>query len=305
VGKLRMSDGVEHFLLWARKNRKPGTVSGYEHYLKRFLKETKVKYVDELTPAIVETWSNKWHPIQAIQRLCSYLHRHAKLLKFNPLEGMSRPTTQMRRRVLSLAEQFGLLRHANRHLRRLLMALRETIARPLEIREATWECVRTAGNLPFDRFSLVRGLCFFYVEAGKGFHRRTNADEVRVVTIPPRLGRLMARLLPRDGSPSGLIFTDPKGRAWTGTSLREAMRNLRKRAGFEADWRGERVVAYTMRHTGATSAVAAGVRDAMLSAILGHSTPRMTRRYVHLSPDMIQEGMGKIVEAKTKRKRKP
>jgi integrase len=304
VGKLRVSKASELFLAWAAANRSPGTVAGYRHYLKRFESWSKDIEVMAISPAMVETWSSKWHAVQAVQRLCNWLHREARLIKTNPLIGMKRPPAGMRRRVLNGSESAAMLRGAPRSLRHLLVALRETIGRPIEIREATFEAIRSAGDRAFTIRDLVAGECLLLVDGGKGFNRRKDNDEIRIIPISPRLGRLIARLYLRSDVGRGTIFRDEQGRQWTGRKLRESMRTLRRRAKLDPDWRGERVVAYTLRHTSATGAVAAGVRDAMLSAIMGHTTPRMTRRYIHLQPDMIQEGMKRIVEAKTARKAK-
>jgi integrase len=60
------------------------------------------------------------------------------------------------------------------------------------------------------------------------------------------------------------------------------MSRLRKRLGLSRDARGEQLVCYSVRHTGATRAAAAGVRDRILADIMGHTNTRTTARYQHL-----------------------
>lgn len=305
MGKVRLSSAVEQFLAWARKNLAPGTVAGYFHYFKKFAAFAGDIRVESITPAMLTTWSNRWHAIQAIQRLLAWCFSEAKIIPVNPIGSVKPPPGRQRRRVLTPSESSNLLRRASRPLRRLLLALRESFARPGEMRLVSAESIRTAGNLPWTPASLLNGDCFFFLLKGKSIARRSDPHGVRLIPISPRLGRLLLRILSDADYPGGAIFRDSKGNPWTGNAVRCAMRRLCKRAGIGADWRGERVVAYTLRHSGATGAAAAGVRDFMLADILGHATTRTTRRYVHFSPDMIQEGMRRIIEAKSMHRAKP
>ena len=60
------------------------------------------------------------------------------------------------------------------------------------------------------------------------------------------------------------------------------MRAARRRAELEEeDGAGERIVCYSLRHTGATDAVRDGLDAAELADIMGHTSISMTRRYLH------------------------
>jgi site-specific recombinase XerD len=59
-----------------------------------------------------------------------------------------------------------------------------------------------------------------------------------------------------------------------------------------------------LRHTGATAAVRAGIRDFALAELLGHASTRTTARYVHLQPDDLR-GLFDRVRASEREKRTP
>lgn len=300
MSEFRFSEAVSLFVEWAQKNLAPSTLAGYRHYWCKFAEWAGDPRLEDITPAMVTTWRNTWHAIQAMQRLTSFSHKWARKIMTDPLAGLRRPPAGIRRRVFTPHETAKMLRGAAPELRAVLIALRESIARPGEIRLATWESIRRPGNLPFTRDSLVRGDCFIFCSAGNGIGRRTENDAVRMIPIVPRLGRLLLRRLDRIGEPNGLIFCDATGSPWTENGLRCAIRRLRVRLKIGGDWRGERIVAYTFRHTAATAAAAMGVRDTLLAAMMGHSTPRMTRRYCHLQADAVIEGARRIVEAQSR-----
>lgn len=299
---LPLSEAVARFLAWATVNRAAGTVAGYRNYLNRFVRDHEGQTIADVTPATVTTWSAKWHAVQAVQRLFGWLVKVDKKLEASPLHGMEMPKTRKRKRVLSPAESARFLRRGRRHVRDLLLGMRESLARPEELRLATWASIRTADDLPWSAETLSAGHCFFWVSAGKGYDRRSESDDVRLVPITRRLGRLLLRLVRSIEEPSGNVFLNDQGKPWSKDALRNAVCRLRDRAALGRDYRGERVVAYTLRHTSATRAAAAGIGDAMLGAIMGHSTPRMTRRYVHLNRKMIREGMEKLERSKRRRK---
>lgn len=294
--KVLLSDAVERFLRWARTALHPGTEAVYRLYLRRFAKWRGNVEVTRVTPADLLAWSRKFHPVQAVQRLYGWMKREARMIDANPLEGMRKPRTGQRRRVLTRGERVALMRFAGPQFRLFVVALVETMARPGELRGAKWTHVRTSGNRPFTLADLRAGRCFLFLDRFKARERRADAAALRVIPLTPRLGRLLARLFNRPVAMDGPIFVNSKGRAWTVNAVRCQLRRLRRRAGVELDGRGESVVAYSFRHTGATDAVRAGVRDFTLAELLGHTSPRTTMRYVHLSPDDLAAALKRAKE---------
>jgi integrase len=79
---------------------------------------------------------------------------------------------------------------------------------------------------------------------------------------------------------------DPNGQIG---SVRKAHDRAVERAGIPEHFR-----LYDLRHTFATRAVAAGVDLPTLSAILGHTSIRMTMRYVHPAEEQKKIAAGKV-----------
>jgi integrase/recombinase XerC/integrase/recombinase XerD len=72
------------------------------------------------------------------------------------------------------------------------------------------------------------------------------------------------------------VFVDRKGVPYTRKSLRTLMRRLARRTGVT------RLHSHLLRHTFATRFLESGGNAIYLKAILGHSSMRMTERYVHI-----------------------
>lgn len=77
-------------------------------------------------------------------------------------------------------------------------------------------------------------------------------------------------------------------------ALRCRFRVLRRRLGIERDRRGETIVPYSFRHTGATIAAASGVRDRILADVLGHIETKTIARYQHLQRGHLVDAMRKV-----------
>jgi len=128
----------------------------------------------------------------------------------------------------------------------------------------------------------------------KNRKRRRLPNEPRVILLSPQVGRLIAQLMPRDIDETAKIFLTAQGRAWSANALRCRMRRLRHALKLKPDARGENVVPYTFRHTGAMNAAAAGIRDRVLADILGHTETSTTQRYIHLQTEHLRAALEKF-----------
>jgi integrase/recombinase XerD len=93
---------------------------------------------------------------------------------------------------------------------------------------------------------------------------------------------------PSSRQPEAHLFLNSRGAPWTSSALRIAVRRACRRLGLD-ETHGEKIVAYTIRHTAATAATVAGVRDRHLADLMGHSTTRTTARYQHLDVEHLRK----------------
>lgn len=290
---LRFSVVARRFLKWAEQCRSPLTVQIYRHYFQRFQREVGNKDVSRITPAALTAWAKTWHQSQAIVRLMRWCVHEARILKTNALEHVQHPPKGQRVRLLNAREQRQLLAAAGEDLRQLLIGYRETMARPGELRRATWADVYPKLTKSKLRKALNKGRCIIVLRDYKNRKSRRMPNEPRVILLSPRMCKMLLKLLTRSVSDATRIFRTRLGRPWTANSLRCRMRRLRARLGWVQDDRGENIVPYTFRHTGATELTAAGIRDRMLADILGHTETSTTARYQHLQVDHLRNAMNR------------
>lgn len=282
------------FLAWGEKSLAPGTVANYRRILERFNSSTGDVAAGDLRKHILVTWGTTWHDIQAVQRLYNWAVEDAEVLERNPFRRVKRPPLGQRKRTLDRATLAKICRRSTRPFRRYLLALRETIARPQEVRAFTWENLQFPDKPRQMEAALTSGNAVFVLEEYKGRRRRSDPTVDRVIPVSPRLGRLLWRLYCLNPQATGPIFINSQGRAWTNNAVRCRIRWIRRKLGIVRDHRGETVCAYTIRHTMATAAAAAGIRDRLLADIMGHTSTRTTARYQHLQVGHLQEALKKL-----------
>lgn len=277
IGELK-----DHYLHWLEAEveagrARPRTLTYYRTELLPFVKELGPdKKVRSLIPFDLECRKVRWHRVQAVQRLFNW-GMAVGLVRENPFAGVKRPARGERQRVLERVELVRLLRAAKRPLRDLLMAQRYMLARPQEPRNLQWSNYR-------------EDLGAFLLSDFKGKSLRADHAKFRVLPIAPRLARLLARLRRRPGGDAGHVFKNSRGKPWKTKALSIAVRRLCQRLGLDVG-EGERIVAYTLRHTAATLATANGVSDRMLAELMGHTTTKTTARYQHLTTDHLRRGI--------------
>lgn len=271
------------FLAWIDKHNRPRTVDYYRSFLDRFVAAVGDLCVEELRKHHLLNWGRSWHELQAVQRLFHWAHSEMELIDRNPFATIKRPRPGRRRRILGRDELLRLLRAAAPDFRAFLLAMRETIARPQEIRGLRWELLRWDAALQTREQALIAGDARFELQDYKARERRADPDAPRVILVSARLGRLLTRLAARGEHADGFIFRNSEKRPWSSNAVRLRVKRLRRRTKLERDSRGELLVAYTLRHSGATAATINGVPDRVLAELMGHTSTRTTARYQHLS----------------------
>lgn len=292
--RLLLRHVLSGFLRWAETTLAPATVHAYRHHLKRFQSATRTKDVRRLRPMHLSQWGKSWHEYQAVIRAFNWAVGEAKLLRRNPFQGMRLPCRNQRKRIMTPREMAIFLRGCRRPGRQFLVALRETFARPQEIRAARWDdVIAEDGSTPMTE-ALLQGKALIVLHEFKDRRRRKDSSRSRVLLINRRLGRLLVRLWQRRTEDVPEIFLNSRGRPWTKNAVRLMAKRLRRRLGVVPDKRGETVVAYTWRHSCATLAAAGGIRDRVLADLLGHVETRTTARYQHLNVGHLREALARL-----------
>jgi hypothetical protein len=132
------------------------------------------------------------------------------LLPENPLAGMKRPKPAPRQRAMTDDEFQKLYENAGGPFADFLLALRETGARPKEVRDLRWECVRA-----------VRWVLAQHKTAKK-------TKKARVIIITDAVKAMMERL---KGNGHTHVFLNREGQPWTLNAVRLQMKGLLRRLG--------------------------------------------------------------------------
>lgn len=253
---------------------RPRTVEYYTRYHTLWENDFGKKSLKKIIALDLMLWGCSWHRVQSVQRLFNWSVK-AGLIESSPVASVEKPAKGQRNRVLSRLEAVKSLRMTFRAFRTFLLALRESMARPQEIRELRWPDLR----------QLPSGEWYAELDDFKGRRRRRNPFAKRIIPFSPRMCRLIERLRRKKKTVTGFVFHNSRGLPWTANAVRCAMADLRKLVGLDDQGGGEKVVCYTWRHSAITAATVRGLRDRILAELGGHASTRTTARYQHLAPD--------------------
>lgn len=295
-----VADVVESFLEWSERNLAADTYRVHQYYGGSLVRRCGEVFVSQFKPLHITNWIHfmmdperaakdkkyrVWKDTTAFnaKRFAFRVMNWAKeegWLAVNPLAGMKRPKPHLRRRPMTDDEFAKMHAAANQAFADLLFALRETGARPKELRDLVWDDVQGKR-------------CIL------GKHKTAKkTGEPRIIT----LSRAMVAMLKRRKAESKTeyVFTNKLyGKPWTMNAVRLQFSNLRKRLGLAPD-----LCAYLARHGFGTRAILRGVDPMTVATLMGHKSLDMVSKvYVHLSNEEahLQDAVEKI-NAKRPRK---
>jgi integrase len=227
-----------------------------------------------IRPSLVKAWilgrpewkraSTRKGILQAVKRLFNWAVDD-RWIGSNPLKGLSLPCGDGRR-ATSEAELQAMLRHSGAELRRLLVFLRATGARPGEAAALDWEWIH------WDLHVAV---------IPKGSHKTgKKTGKGREVPLPAVAYRLLAWLRRRVLIDSGPVFVNSRGRRWTGSALGQRLTAIRAAGGLPAE-----ATFHGLRHLFGTCGVKRGNLK-LVSKAMGHAKAATTETfYCHLDLD--------------------
>jgi integrase len=278
----RVADLVEAFLDFAKPRLAEETYRNYLWYSQKFAEACGQLSTSQLKPYHLTRWidARGWNETteRNARRIAHRVFSWAKqegLIGDNPLAGVKCPSPRNRDRALSEAEFRTLLGAAHGPFRVLLWSLRQTGARPSELRRLTWDQVRDS-HLVISQHKTAK-----------------KVRKPRVIYLTPAMQRLLAKRKAK--SKSNHVFVNTRGKPWTTNAIRLNIQRIREKTNLSDD-----VCAYLLRHTFGTRAIMNGLNTSEVAELMGHtSTEMIDRVYVHLADQVkhMQEAVERATRA--------
>jgi integrase len=257
-----------------------------------FLEDFSRKYGKTLAKDVrrfqVEQWVQghpTWNPSTenlAKTKLVALFHWGVAqgLLSATPIRGIRKPPQRSRgvEAVVSPEHLALILNAAESCFRNVLLTLYETGARPGEVTSVT-----ASEFFPDQGAWVLRR------------HKNAHKGQSRVVYLTPRVTALCMALAEK--YPTGPLYRNQWGRPYGRCGLSKRLSWLCQRLGLPKG-----ITVYGLRHSFATDSLAAGVPDAVVAELLGHSgTAMLHRHYSHLTAKtkVLKEALGRVRGAGT------
>ncbi|WP_233831743.1 tyrosine-type recombinase/integrase [Paraburkholderia sp. ZP32-5] len=128
---------------------------------------------------------------------------------------------------------------------------------------------------------------------------RSKVRNEDVLHMTSRLETVLRRRWEERRPGQRYVFEDRTGseRGYSTKAIKKAIERAGLNDAAVVKERGGRVTLHTFRHTFASKLVRAGVSLYEVSVLLGHSDPKMTQRYAHLSPNDASRKAVKVIDS--------
>ena len=280
VEALTIQGIVDAFLADAESRLKPNTVRIYRYDLGTLCSAVGTVNADALTAQAVGLWlhgltvgsTTKAMTLRSVSACLGWGVAN-DLLQANVAKQVAKPRGRSRstEAVITEADHLKLLASATPDFRLVLRVLHATGCRPGE-----------AARISAETFDPSNGVVRLLE------HKADATGKPRLIFLTPELVELLKVQAERFGT--GSLLRSRKGTPWNGRSITQAMMRLAKKAGVTG-------IAYGYRHGFATRALAHGVPDAHVAALLGHSSTAMLHRhYSHLTSQagVLRDALAKV-----------
>jgi integrase len=273
---------AEAFLLDAQRRVKPETMAVWRSALNRLANKFGVREARSIKPYEVEQFAAKPglsdSTINSILSSIVTAYRwavRAGILESNPLTSVRKPPMRSRgaEAVLSDDQFRRLCSVASASFKPFLMGLWLTGCRPGEL-----------SRLEVKDVDFANGVAVLAEHKTSG-----KTGRPRVIFLSPEALSLFRMQV--DKNPEGLLFRNKLGRGFNRYTLFKAMEAARNKAGIP------NAICYSTRHSFATQALANGIPDATVAALLGHaSTTMLHKHYSHLTSraDVLRAAVAKV-----------
>lgn len=273
---------IETYLATAGSDLAPNTLTRYTEHLQDFAEAHGWRPIKEAKPLHLEMWlkSKKgwvsgWTQNGALRDIFVAFNWAARMgvIPSNPFKGVTRRVGK-RRRPMTPEEFQAILRVTNSsghwkrrptpgaRFREILIFLWFTGCRPSEAAGLVWS------HVDFDKKLII-------LPEHKTI--RTQRDPMpRVIPLHPVVDRLLQTIRKRDEGER--VFVNHRKTPWRKDTLVYRMKRARDAAGLPKG-----VSLYCIRHAFGTRGAINGCELKTLSALMGHTTTRMTEHYVTLA----------------------
>jgi integrase len=219
--------------------------------------------VTELKVSAVERWlagaglrsSTKRNYLIVLRTALRWCQAEGYIQGEIPVLKIKLPESLSRTRTIAPEEREKLLKGVNPELRRYLIALGESGARPsviwkMEAKDIDWKA---------------------------GTATVISKRRPYTVQITTRLAEMLRELEAKN--PTGALFRSPRGRPWTAANIRAALREASIRLGIKPT-----ITAYSFRHSYVTDALERGLNPSIVAALVNHKDLTMiSQHYNHLA----------------------
>jgi len=262
--------------LEVEKNRSPKTSENYAHYLREFLKFTKVASPKQITEDVVTEFR------KALARRDIKKNTQAYFLKYLAKRSISTLSPEKIELPKTPSRQIDIIDAGD--LERLLAAPKGTTLRALRDK-AILETFFSTGLRLSELCSLSR-----YADWKRGeVSVRGKGDKLRVVFIADSAKKSIESYLSKRSDPEEKLFVslDKSGKVIGPITPRAVQRLVATRA-KEAGI-AKRVHAHQLRHSFATDLLVNGADLRSVQELLGHSNISTTQIYTHLTNKQLKE----------------
>ena len=283
--RVLFEDFAKEFVeIYSKKKRRPKTAQSHEnsiehikaHFGKVALSDITSEMVDKYIDARTgEKCFNSKRRISSasINRELACLKTMFKMavrwgrLKFNPAAGVEKlEEAPFEYRILKDEEISALISNANDDLKRLLIVALNTGMRKSEILSLKWSDIKFEGP---------------YITV-----RAENSKSKKPRNVPMNADVLAVFRAIRKRSRIYVFYNDE-----TKTYFKDFRTSF---LGACGEAKIKRLRIHDLRHTAASRMIRAGVDIVTVSKILGHSDIKITLRYCHSTPDLMQEAVDKL-----------
>jgi integrase/recombinase XerD len=262
---------IDLYLQHAKRELSPRTWDDKAQVLGQFREDYGLLLLRDAKPFHLRLWLDgnpAWKSDWSLRRICGDVQRAFNwaeklgLAASNPFRGVTQRAGEPGQPMEE--KHFGmLLRNARPYVRRVLIFLRWTGARPCEMAATEWSFI------DFDRGAII-------------LHKHKTARtqkrfKPRIILLHPVVLKLLIWIR-RHQPHERFVFTNARRTQWNRSNLSLCMQRLKARAGVP-----KTVRCYGLRHAFGTRAVVNGIDIKTLAELMGHTTTRQTEHYIHLS----------------------